>query len=75
LHQQIVHFVSTARELVKRNNEVYKYYIDDLYQSSFLEINLGGIWPTMSVSFPYFFAWSVHALKGLKGGSQLVLYY
>jgi hypothetical protein len=75
LHQQIVHFVSTARELVKRNNEVYKYYIDDLHLSSFLEMNLGGIWPTMSVIFAYFFAWSVHTLKSLKGGSQLVLYH
>jgi hypothetical protein len=75
LHQQIVHFVLTARELVKLNNEVYKYYIDDLHLSSFLEMNLGGIWPTTSVMFPYFFSWSVHALKSFKGGSQLVLYH
>jgi len=54
---------------------MYRYYIDDLSLSSFLEMNLGGIWPTMSVIFPYFFAWSVHAFKILEGGSQLILYH
>lgn len=53
----------------------HEYYIDDLSLSSFLEMDLGGIWPTVSVIFPYVFARSVHAFKILEGGSQLILYH